>query len=82
MTATPAPAPSERSAIKLWGSPSQPKWSTTVYLGDSREELKELVEVALDIFNLVGERHAARRQEKRPVPTVTVHVPQRPKEQV
>jgi hypothetical protein len=60
--------------VKVWGAPSRPHWSVTIYMGDEREALDELVSLAIETHALLGERYAERRRAER---TTTVHVPPR-----
>jgi hypothetical protein len=66
--------------VKVWSSPGQPRWSVTVYLGDSREALEELVDLTLDTYGLVGQRLAERHWGGGRYPAPTVHAPQREEE--
>jgi hypothetical protein len=59
------PPRTQRAAVKIWGTPSAPRWSVTVYLGDTRAELFALVDLALDTHAFVGQRLAERRRQKR-----------------
>jgi hypothetical protein len=61
--------PAQRSAIKVWQTANGARVSTTVYMGDSREELDELVRLAVATYELTRQRLAERRSSP------TVHVP-------
>jgi hypothetical protein len=78
-TTSPAPTPTQRAAVKVWGQPSSPRWSVTVYEGDTREQLYELVDLALKTYALVGRRLTERKERERQTPTV--HAPTQQQEQ-
>jgi hypothetical protein len=61
----PAPTSSPHSVIKIWGAPSHPRWSVTVVQGTTVEDLDELVDLALDAFDLVRDRLEVRRAAER-----------------
>jgi hypothetical protein len=69
-----APASTQRSTVKIWSTSGRPRWSISVVQGTTAREMDELVDLAVEGFELVRERLAERRRQER---TPTVHAPSR-----